>query len=321
MTEVTVSRRGAAQQRSSSPAKKRAKRQDAASGKAPAKASTPWLFLAPYLVFFICFVLGPAIFGIYVSLFDWHFTLPNKPFVGLQNYINLFTPDSRDFSGFWKSMGATGLFIVISVPLLVTVPLGIALLINRNFKGRTFFRAVYFAPHVLGVAVVGVLWKYILDTQYGILNRMLGLDIPWLQQLPWAWISIVVATLWWTLGFNAIIYLAGLQGIPAELYEAAALDGAGPWAKFRYVTLPGLRTVFTFVLVMTVLASANLFGQPYIMTDGAPDGATKTAIMYMSETGLKQFRMGAASAMSYILAIGLLVISVLNFKLTAKKDD
>ncbi|MBI9114342.1 carbohydrate ABC transporter permease [Sanguibacter suaedae] len=297
------------------------------SGNRPGRRSTPWLFLAPYLCFFGLFVLGPALFGLYVSLFDWHFTFPNRPFVGLDNYVKLFTPGTRDFEPFWRSMGATGTFTLLSVPLLVTLPLGVALLVNRPFRGRTAFRAIFFAPYVLGVAVVGVLWRFMLDTQHGIVNKLLGMvglpdTTPWLQQLPWAWVSLVGATLWWTLGFNAIIYLAGLQAIPRDQYEAAELDGAGRWAQLRHVTLPGLRPVIVFIVMITVLASANLFGQSYIMTAGDPNGATRSAIMYMSETGLGQFRMGAASAMSYVLAVVLMVVSLLNFRfLAARRDD
>lgn len=296
------------------------------SGNRPDKRATPWLFLAPYLCFFGLFVLAPALFGLYVSLFDWHFTFPNRPFVGLDNYVKLFTPGTRDFESFWRSMGATGTFTLLSVPLLVTLPLGVALLVNRPFRGRTAFRAIFFAPYVLGVAVVGVLFKFMLDTQHGIVNKLLGAiglpdSTPWLQQLPWAWISLVGATLWWTLGFNAIIYLAGLQNIPRDQYEAAELDGAGRWGQLRFVTIPGLRPVIVFIVMITVLASANLFGQSYIMTAGDPAGATRSAIMYMSETGLGQFRMGAASAMSYILAVILMIISFLNFRLIAARGD
>lgn len=291
------------------------------------RAAVPWLFLAPYLCFFGLFVLAPAVYGIYVSLFDWDFSFPSyRPFVGLGNYVDLFTPGTLDYASFWRSMRATGLFTLFTVPLMVTVPLGVALLVDKPFRGRTVLRAAFFAPYVLGVAVVGVLWKFVLDTQHGILNRILGGlglrdDIPWLQQEPWVWVSLVGATLWWTLGFNAIIYLAGLQSIPRDQYEAAALDGAGRWRTFRSITLPGLRPVVVFVVMITVLASANVFGQPYVMTDGDPNGATRSAIMYMSDVGLGESRMGSATAMSYVLALLLVVVSILNFRFLVGKED
>ncbi|MFF4623454.1 carbohydrate ABC transporter permease [Nonomuraea jabiensis] len=284
---------------------------------------TPWVFLAPFLVFFVAFVLGPAVFGVWVSLHDWDFNLPNKPFVGIENYVNLFTPGSRDFEEFWQSMANTATFVVISVPFLVVLPLGVALLLNRAFPGRTVYRAVFFAPYVLSVSVIGLLWRYLLDTHLGPVNAALGFlglpdDIPWLQSQPAAWISIVVATVWWTLGFNAIILLAGLQNISPEQYEASALDGANARQQFRYVTLPGLRPVLVFVFLITVLASANLFGQSYVITQGGPSGSTQTAIMYISSTGLASFRMGAAAAMSYLLALFLVVVSLVNIAITAR---
>jgi multiple sugar transport system permease protein len=281
--------------------------------------ATPYLFLAPFLLLFVGFVLLPAVYGLWISLFDYNYLLPGKPFVGLQNYIDLFTPGSRDSANFWKSMEATGIFTVLSVPFLLVVPLGVALLLNRAFPGRTFFRAAFFAPYVLGVAVIGVLWRFILEPTIGVVNYYLGLlHLPqpaWTTSEPWVWVMLVGVTVWWTLGFNSIIYLAGLQDIPGDLYEAASVDGASKWQQFRYVTLPGLRPVLLFVLTVTLLASANMFGQAYIMTQGAPNNDTRTAIMYIAETGLRQNRQGMAAAMGYILAACLVLISIANFRL------
>jgi multiple sugar transport system permease protein len=281
--------------------------------------ATPYLFLAPFLVLFVGFVLLPAVYGLWISLFDYNYLLPGKPFVGLQNYIDLFSSGTRDSGPFWKSMEATGIFTVLSVPFLLVVPLGVALLLNRAFPGRTFFRAAFFAPYVLGVAVIGVLWRFILEPTIGIVNYYLGLlHLPtpaWTTSEPWVWVMLVGVTVWWTLGFNSIIYLAGLQDIAPDLYEAAQVDGASKWQQFRYVTLPGLRPVLLFVLTVTLLASANMFGQAYIMTQGAPNNDTRTAIMYIAETGLRQNRQGMAAAMGYILAAALVLISIANFRL------
>jgi multiple sugar transport system permease protein len=288
--------------------------------------STPYLFLAPYLVLFTVFGAVPVLYGVWISLHEWDYLLPRKPFVGAENYRDLIDPDSAVYALFWKSMQATGIFTLASVPLLIAVPLGIALLLNRAFPGRTLFRAVYFAPYVLGVAVVGVLWRFVLDPNLGLLNDTLGAlglpaDTPWLTALPWAWISLVVMTVWWTMGFNAVIYLAGLQDIPRELYEAAHLDGAGVWQRFRNVTLPGLRPVLLFVVITTVLASANMFGQSYLVTQGAPGEETRTAIMYIAEEGLRGFRMGNAAAMSTVLALLLAVVSVVNFWIFRERGE
>lgn len=282
---------------------------------------TAYLFLAPYLVLFGAFIIAPAVYGIWISLHDYDFVLPFKPWVGLANYVALFTPGSRDFGDFWQSMGATGIFTVLSVPCLVVIPLGVAVLLNRKFPGRTFFRAVFFLPYVLGVAVIGLLFRYILDPNVGVLNYFLGRTIPWTTDLPWVWISLVGMTVWWTLGFNATIYLAGLTDIPRELYEAAEMDGASRSQQFWNVTLPGLRPVLVFVVTTTILASANMFGQQLLLTKGAPGTATRTAIGYIATEGLSSFRMGAASAMSYVLAVFLLLISLISFRVFRDRQD
>jgi multiple sugar transport system permease protein len=153
--------------------------------------TTPYLFLAPYLVLFAIFVLVPAIYGFWISLHNYDYLLPEQPWVGLDNYIKLFTPDSPTSGSFWQSMGATAKFTLFSVPFLVVIPLFVAIILNQKFRGRNFFRATYFAPYVLGVAVVGILWRYLLDTKVGPVNYYLGElglknDIPWTNALPWA---------------------------------------------------------------------------------------------------------------------------------------
>src|SRR5215207_7466276 len=296
-------------------------------GRKPTEAGplTPYLFMAPYLVLFLVFIAIPAVYGIWISLHNYDYLLPGKPWVGLANYTDLFTPGSATSEPFWQSMEATGKFTLYSVPLLVVIPLLVALILNQKFPGRSFFRAVYFAPYVLGVAVIGVLWRFILDPNVGLLNYYLGLlgieNIPWITALPWAWVSLVGVTVWWTLGFNAVIYLAGFQDIDPALYDAAKVDGANRWQRFLNVTLPGLRPVLLFVVTVTILASANMFGQSYIITQGAPGNETRTAIMYIAETGLRQFNMGVAAAMSYVLALALLLISVANFAVFRNRED
>jgi multiple sugar transport system permease protein len=284
------------------------------------RTGTAYLFLAPFLILFSIFVVAPALYGLWVSLHNWNPLLPKQPFVGLTNYVQLFIPGSLTSGDFWSSMAATGIFTVASVPFLLVVPLGIAILLNRKIRGGTVFRAIFFGPYVLGVAVIGVIWKYLLDPQVGVVNHILGAmglpaNIPWTVDVPWAWISLVGATVWWTLGFNTLILLAGLKGIKADLYEAAAIDGAGAVGKFTNVTLPGLRPVMMFVTIVTILASANMFGQSYLITGGGPGNQTRTAIMYIANEGLSQNQMGAACAMSYVLFAFLAVISIVNFRL------
>jgi multiple sugar transport system permease protein len=286
---------------------------------------TPYLFMAPYLVLFFVFALAPVVYGLWISLHAWDYLLPGKPWVGLENYVDLFTPGSTTSEPFWDSMKAMGTYTLFSVPLLVVIPLLVALVLNQRFRGRNFFRAAYFAPYVLGVAVVGILWRFLLDPNVGLVNYYLGQigidNIPWITALPWAWISLVGITVWWTLGFNAVIYLTGLQDIPRELYEAAAVDGANAWQRFLNVTLPGLRPVLVFVITITILREANMFGQSYIVTQGAPGEDTTTAIMYIAETGLRQFNMGAAAAMSYVLTAFLMLVSIATFVLFREREE
>ncbi|HVF00460.1 MAG TPA: sugar ABC transporter permease [Rubrobacteraceae bacterium] len=297
-------------------------------GRKPTDAGTltPYLFMAPYLVLFVVFVLVPAVFGIWISLHNWDYLLPGKPWVGLENYVDLFTANSTNSAPFWNSMEATGKFTLYSVPPLVVIPLLVALILNQSFRGRNFFRAVYFAPYVLGVAVIGILWRFILDPNNGLLNYYLGVlglpdSIPWTTALPWGWVALVGPTVWWTLGFNAVIYLTGLQDVDPALYDAAKVDGANRWQRFWYVTVPGLRPVFLFVVTTTILASANVFGQAYIITQGAPGNETRTAIMYIAQEGLRSFNMGSAAAMSYVLALALALVSFANFALLRYRED
>ncbi len=287
---------------------------------------TAWLFLAPYLALFVVFVLGPILLGLWISLHSWDFNLPRKPFVGINNYKDLLDPGSVSFGPFWNGMQATGIFTAASVPFLLAVPLGIALIMNEKFPGRNALRAIYFAPYVLGVAVIGVLWRFLLDANIGLVNFLAGLvslpdDTAWLSSLPAAWVSLVWVTVWWTLGFNAVIFLAGLQDIPREQYEAARVDGAGAWQSFRNVTLPGLKPVTMFVTMITIIASANMFGQSYIMTNGAPGQETRTAIFYIAEQGLQTFEMGTAAAASWILTLTLMILSVAVFFIFRDKDE
>src|SRR3954449_1192649 len=280
-----------------------------------------WLFCAPYLVLFSVFVIFPAVWGIWISLHRYDFTLPDKPFIGLDNYTGLITGSSPWAGVFWEALRNTLLFVVLSVPLLLVVPLAIAMVLNQKFAGRNLFRAVYFAPYVMGVAVIAVLWRYLLDTNVGLVNYYLGRAVPWLTDVPWAWVSIVGVTVWWTLGFNCAIYLAALQEVPRSLYEAASRDGASWWQTFRNVKLPGIRPVLVFVASTTIIASMNMFGQSFLMTQGGPGNETRTAIMQISDTGLRQFDSGMGSAMSMIFMCFLIAISGTVFWVTNRDSD
>jgi multiple sugar transport system permease protein len=250
--------------------------------------------------------------------------------VGLGNYIELFRAGSVKFNEFWNSVKNTVEFVAFSVPPLVIIPLGLAVLLNTKTPGRNFFRAVYFAPWVLSVAVISLIWWWIFQGQGGLFNYYLqhwfGVRGPsWLATLPWAWVTIVVATVWWTVGFNMIILLAALQDIPDFLYEAASIDGASTWQVFTRITLPLLRPVLVFIIITTIIASFNLFGQPLMMTRGAPaqptgGGATEPVMLRIFNEGFVRPFEGSAAAMSFIIAAIMIVFSYFNFRIFRTQD-
>jgi multiple sugar transport system permease protein len=285
----------------------------------------PYLFVLPHLIFFAAFLGWPLFYGIYISLFNFDFTLPSfRPFVGLQNYQNLFNPLSLQYRDFWDALKNTGIFMLWSVLPLVILALLLAVLLNGNYRGRNFFRGIYFAPWSLSAVVASLLGWWMFQDQGGIINtfvRSLGLEnVPWLGALPWAWIAITVVTVWWTVGFNTIIFLAALQDIPDSLYEAAAIDGATETQKFFNVTVPLLRSVTVFIITITLIASANLFAQPFVMTRGGPAGGTESIIMRIYAEGFSAYRMGSAAAMSVFVAALLLILTALNFRIFGRND-
>lgn len=289
-----------------------------------------YLFILPHLIFFALFIGYPFFNGLFISTESYNFLrLDRTQFVGLQNYINLFNSESVQFQPFWNSLWNTVQFVFYSVPFLVVIPLGLAVLLNIKVPGRNFFRAVYFAPWVLSIAVVGLLWWWIFQSEGGLINYYLGqLNLPqqqWLSSMPWAWVAIVVATVWWTLGFNMIILLAALQNIPGDLYEAGAIDGASPWQMFWGITLPLLRPVVLFIVTISIIASFNLFGQPFIMTGGGPalaqgGGATTPVMVQIYNEGFVSYNMGSAAAMSFVVAIIMILVSIANFKFFQQRD-
>lgn len=276
---------------------------------------TPYLFLGPFFVVFAVFVVAPIGIALWASLHRWSLGLPGRPWVGLANYGRLFDGGDVIAVEFWKGMQATALFTVLSVPLLVVLPFAVAILLNRRLPARTALRALCFAPYVLGIAVVGLLWRYLLDAQIGPVNQVLaaaGLpaDTAWTTSLPAGWVALVGVTVWWTLGFNAVIFLAALQDVPGELHEAAKVDGAGAWRRFWAVTVPSTRRVIQFVVMITIIASANMYGQSRLVTQEQPGTSTRTAIGFIAQTGIRGFDIGAAAAMSTLLALVLVVVSL-----------
>jgi multiple sugar transport system permease protein len=278
-----------------------------------------YLFLAPFLIVYSLFMLYPIIKGFIISLHDWTLGM-DSTFVGFENYITMF----KD-SYFWEALGNTILFVLISTPALIFVGLGIALLVNAGLKGTTFLRSVFFLPYVLSISVIASIWVFILQPYTGLLNTFLhkmGIveEIFWLGDENLAWVSILLATIWWTVGFNMVLFLAGLQEIPDEYYEAAKMDGANSWKQFISITLPSLKGVMLLTVVLQTINSFKLFGQPYLMTNGGPGTETRALVQYIYEKGFIEQQMGVASSMSYVLFAITIVFAFIQFKFFQNKD-
>ena len=233
------------------------------------------VFLAPFVVLYLLFIIGPALYGLLLSFFDASLVKAGlSTFAGFGNYAEALGSDD-----FWSSLWHTLWFTILTTPPLVALAFVFALLADRVGRGRWFFRLAFFAPYVLPSAVMALIWIWIYTPAIGLADSFvgkLGMTPPnWLGDPNWAMISIALRTVWWTLGFNFVLYLAGLQDIPRELYEAASIDGASPWQQIRRITIPMLGRTTTLVAVLQVIASLKIFDQIFIMTSGGPDFSTR----------------------------------------------
>lgn len=283
---------------------------------------TSSFFIVPYSIVFLIFGLGPMLYGFWVSLHDWDLLSKNHKFIGLQNYKDIFNSSSYLNDYFFTGLANTLKFVILSVPSLVIFSLLLALLLkNLKNKEQNIFRTIYFAPYVLSVSVISVVWVWILDTNSGFLNQILnknfGLNfIPWLTEVPWAWFSIVLATLWWTIGFNMVIFINGLNQVPDDIYEASSIDGANKIEQFFYITLPSIKNVIIFTVLTSTIASFNIYGQPYMMTKGGPGNSTKTLLMYIVDEAFVNRNFGKSSAMSIILALIIILLVLIHKKMS-----
>jgi multiple sugar transport system permease protein len=226
---------------------------------------------------------------------------------------------------FWSSMWHTIWFTILTTPPLVLLGFAFALLADRVRRGRWFFRLAFFLPYILPSAVVALIWIWLYTPALGLLNKAataIGFAEPnWLGDPTWAMISLAVTTVWWTLGFNFVLYLAGLQEIPRELYEAAAIDGAGPWQQVRQITIPLLARTTTLVTVLQVIASLKVFDQMYIMTSGGPNFSTRSALQYIYDLGFTDFRTGYAAAASTLFFLLVLAVSAVWLVITRRQEQ
>jgi multiple sugar transport system permease protein len=278
----------------------------------------PIPFVAPFFILFCYFLLYPIGYGFYISLTKWNLLTPPE-FVGLFNYRRL--PDDLLFR---TSLHNTLFFVVVNAPLAIILPLVLAVLIDSPVIGRTFFRSAFTTPLMMSVTTVSLLWVWFLNPVFGLINYYLEmLHLPqqhWLNTSPWSLVAVALATVWWTTGFNMVLYLAGLQEVPEDLYDAAKVDGAGSWSLFWNITLPSLRATLLFVSVTTIIASFRVFGQIYVMTGGGPGDASRTIGYHIYQTGFQNFRMGGASAVAWVLFLLVAVFTLVQFRLLREKD-
>jgi multiple sugar transport system permease protein len=279
-----------------------------------------WLFVAPALMAIAVFFVVPVAAALLMSATDFDIyalaDLRNVRFVGLGNYLQLLQTPL-----FWRALLNTLFFVVVGVPLSIGMSLGTALLLHSPLvRFRGFYRTALFAPVVTTLAAVAVVWVFLLHTRYGLLNyglSWLGLHpVDWLGDPHWAMPSIVLLSVWKNFGYNMIILLAGLQAIPGELYEAAQLDGAGPGALFRHVTVPALAPMLLMVSILTMAGHFQIFAEPYVMTQGGPAERTVTVLYLMYENGFKWWSLGSASAVAFVLFLFMLGFSLLQARLT-----
>jgi multiple sugar transport system permease protein len=282
-----------------------------------------WLLVAPALTVIGVFFALPVLAALVVSFTDFDIyalaDVANLRFVGLRNYARLLETPL-----FWRALGNTLYFVVVGVPLSISVSLGAALLLNSPLaRARAFFRTALFVPVVTTLVAVAVIWRYLFATRYGLLNYVLGrfgiAPIDWLGDPHWAMPAIILFAVWKSFGFNMVILLAGLQGIPRELYEAARMDGATRLQQLRYITLPSLAPLLLMVSILTIAGHFQLFAEPYVMTQGGPLQSTVSVLYFMYEEGFKWWNLGSASAVAFVLFLFIFAVTVLQLKLAPRR--
>lgn len=288
----------------------------------PSRAA--WIFITPALVILGLFFLLPVIAALALSLTDYDLyalaDIRNLRFIALDNYWTLL---HRPL--FWSALGHTVYFVVVGVPLSLLASLGAAMLLNSPLaRFKPFFRTALFAPVVTTVVAVAVIWRYLFNTKYGLINYALdSIGMPtvdWLGDPHWAMPTIILFAVWKNFGYNMIIFMAGLQAIPGDLYEAARIDGASAWAQFRHITLPMLKPTMTMVSILTVSGYFQLFAEPYVMTEGGPLQSTTSVLYLMYEEGFKWWNLGSASAVAFILVAIMFAVTATMLRLSKRGE-
>ncbi|MEK9137433.1 MAG: extracellular solute-binding protein, partial [Bacteroidota bacterium] len=276
-------------------------------------------FLLPSALHLTIFLFTPILFAFYLSFHRWDIIVPQKPFVGLQNFAEMFSD-----SFFYNALKNTFLF-TLSVPVTMAFALLLAVLLNRKFRGVNILRALYFLPSVSSLIAIAIIWTWIYNPQFGFANYLLSFfgiaSQPWLSSTSTALISVMIMSVWIGLGYQMVIFLAGLQGIPNELYEASLIDGANTWQRFRRVTLPLLRPTTFFILVTSFIGSFQVFSSIYIMTSGGPVRSTDVLVYHIYQNAWMNLRMGYASAMSLVLFVIIMIATWVQFRLMGREVE
>ncbi|MGH3349424.1 MAG: carbohydrate ABC transporter permease [Nocardioides sp.] len=270
-----------------------------------------WIFSTPFLVIYAIFLVGPVLVGLVVSFFNTATVAPGLgEWVGLDNYAEVLGDGE-----FWASMWHSTLFTLLTTPLLVVLPLVAAMLAARVSRNQWFFRLAFFAPYVVPSSIVCLIFAFMYTPETGLISHAfgwVGLTAPdFLGSVNGAWFSVVMLTVWWTFGFNFILYLAAIMDIPEDIYEAAALDGTSPLQQMRHLTIPMVRSTISLVVLLQVLASLKVFDQIYLLLAGGPDKATRPAIEYIYDTGFTSYRGGYAAAATMVYFLALVLVAVI----------
>ena len=272
---------------------------------------TGYLFIMPFILGFLIWFLIPALTAVWLSLHRWNLISPPE-FVGIENFARLGSDKL-----FWQSLKVTTNYTLVSVPLSLVLGFFLALLMNTKVRGIAFFRTVYYLPSIVPAVAAAVLWAWILNTEFGLLNAVLNFfgipRVAWLQDPDWALPALILMSLW-GLGGSMVIYLAGLQGIPESFYEAAKLDGAGRWAQLRYVTVPLMSPIIFFNLIIGIIASFQVFTAGFLITDGGPQNATLFYVLYLYRNGFRYLDMGYSATLAWVLFLIILVFTLLVFR-------
>lgn len=282
----------------------------------------------PFIIFFVMFWLVPFAYGIVMSVTKYSLVKGNQGFAGLANYGKILFSSSMYHKSFMQGLKNTVLFVVLTTPLLVLGSLGLALLLDHlPDRVRGLFRTIYFASYAVSVTAVAAVFIWLMKGNGGYLNNlMLNMGIikkaiPWMEQQPFVWVSLTVATVWWTIGYNMMLFVNALNEIDTQLYEASSIDGAGFWTQFRYIVFPGIKNVFFFVLMTTIIASFNVYGQPRLMTQGGPGDSTKPLIMMITSTIMDRNDLGVGSAMTILMGIVIVLCSIGQYYMTREKEE